>query len=118
MKRPLLAMCLSVAIVFPVACARPQGTTRADYGRISELRIKYKGDYVFKKKDAALLVYHMTDVPVNDAMIEQMFGEFFFDRRGHMRANTAVRELRLYNAEGKFLYRLRYVWWRGKVMKD
>ena len=115
MNRLLWTICLCLVMIAPAACARPQGTTRADYGRISELRIKYKGDYVFKKKEATLLVFKMTPGPADDAVTEQMFREFFYDLKGRLRRDSAVKDLKLFDAEGHYLYGLRQVWWKGKI---
>lgn len=115
MKHPLFTICLCLVLFAPAACARPRATTRADYGRISELRIKYKDHYVFKKKESTLFVFKMVPGPVDDALIERMFREFFYDRYGHMRRNSAVRDLKLFDAEGHYIYGLRHVWWKGKI---
>lgn len=118
MKQALTVFCLMILLTVPSACARPQGTTRADYGRITELRLKYKDAFVFKKKDSTLLVYQMTDGPVDDKQIEQMYREFFLDLKGRFRNNTAMKDLKLHDAQGKVLYGLRYVWWKGSIRKE
>lgn len=105
-------------LLLVTACGKPAGTTHADYGRLSSLRIKYKETYIFKKRESALLVYQNHDVRTNEREIEAIYREFFFDHQNRIRRTTAMRDLNLYDHQGRFLYRLRYVWWRGRIIKD
>lgn len=109
---------ISISCAFPFGCAKPQGTTHADFGRLSELRIKYKEEFVFKKRGATLFVYQTTDRPIDEDKIERMYREFYFDRHGHMRRTTAMRDLKVYDYQERYQYRLQYVWWRRGIIRD